>query len=195
MNIFKAIKRAFLTVFGDIKIFRYPFFIIYNPTTFKVKGIHTRAAMNVLKPGDIVLRKYVNYLDGYFIPGEYSHSSLYVGRGKIIHAVADGVEYIDVIDFLRCDSFCILRQADEDLAKKAVEFAEKAVENGAEYDFDFKSGNDSYYCHELVATAYKDLGIEKKSIKMFGFFKISPRYISESFLENEKFTKILEKKL
>lgn len=168
-------------------------FIIYSPDTFKVKGNDTRKALELLKPGDIVLRKYVHYLDGYFIPGRYSHSSLYVGDGKIIHAVADGVEYIDVIDFLRCDGFCILRQDDEKEAEKAISFAKEQEARKAKYDFDFKSGNDSYYCHELVATAYKDLNIEKKSVNMFKFFKIAPRFLSESFLENEKFHIVMEK--
>lgn len=192
---FKAIKRWFLTIFGDIKIYKFPFFIIYNPDTFKVKGDDTRKALELLKPGDIVLRKYIHYLDGYFIPGEYSHSSLYVGDGKIIHAVADGVEYIDVIDFLRCDAFCILRQDDPLACEVAVAFAKTQEEKKAEYDFDFKSGNDAYYCHELVATAYKDVGIEKKKVTMFKFFKLAPRYLAESFLENKNFYKVLEKKL
>lgn len=190
---FKKIKQWFLTIFGDIKIFRFPFFMIYAPDTFRVKGYDTRNAMELIKPGDIVLRKYIHYLDGYFIPGKYSHSSLYVGNGKIIHSVADGVEYIDLIDFLRCDGFCILRQNDEALAAKAVEFAKNAVANKMQYDFDFKSDNDSYYCHELVATAYKGLNIEKKSVVMFKIFKLAPRFLAESFLNNENFHKVLEK--
>ena len=191
MKFFDKIKRTFLTIFGDIKVYKFPFFMIYNPTTFRVKGTQTRQALELLKPGDIVLRKYVHYLDGYFIPGKYSHSSLYVGDGKIIHAVADGVEYIDVIDFLRCDEFCILRQDDEKLAEKACEFAKGAEARKAEYDFDFTSGNDKYYCHELVATAYKDMNIQKKSVTMFKFFKLDPRFLAESFLEDERFKEVL----
>lgn len=189
----KKLKKWFLTIFGDIKIYKFPFFVIYNPDTFRIKGEETRDAMAVLKPGDIVLRKYIHYLDGYFIPGKYSHSSIYVGDNKIIHAVAAGVEYIDVIDFLRCDSFCILRQDNEEIATKAVEFAKKAEEERAKYDFDFSSDNDDYYCHELVATSYADLGIEKKSVTMFKFFKLEPRYLAESFIENKNFHVVLEK--
>lgn len=193
MKFIKRIKQWFLTIFGDIKIYKYPMFIIYCPTTFKIKGDDTRKAMELLKPGDIVLRKYIHYLDGYFIPGKYSHSSIYVGDGKIIHAVADGVEFIDVIDFLRCDSFCILRQDDEKAADEAVNIAYAAEIAKAEYDFDFASGNDAYYCHELVATAYESLGIEKKQVKMFGIFKLAPRYLAESFLEHDKFHVVMEK--
>ena len=189
----KAIKRWFLTIFGDIKVYRFPMFILYAPDTFRVKGNDTRKALELLKPGDIVLRKYVHYLDGYFIPGKYSHSSLYVGDGKIVHAVADGVELIDAIDFLRCDGFCILRQDDEAEAEQAVAFAKAQEEKKAKYDFDFVSGNGSFYCHELVAAAYSDLGIEKKGVTMFKLFRIQPRFLAESFLENGKFRTVMEK--
>ena len=192
---FKKLKQWFLTVFGDIKIYKFPFFLIYSPDTFRVKGEDTRRAMNNLEPGDVVLRKYVHYLDGYFIPGEYSHSSLYVVNGKIIHAVADGVEYIDVIDFLRCDGFCVMRPNDKEAAEKAILFAKVAAATKTGYDFDFKSGNNAYYCHELVATAYKDLGVEKKEVKMFGLFKLAPRFLAESFIDNKNFSKVMEKKL
>jgi uncharacterized protein YycO len=167
--------------------------MVYCPDTFRVKGDDTRKPLNKLKPGDVVLRKYVHYLDGYFIPGKYSHSSIYVGCGKIIHAVADGVEYIDAIDFLRCDGFCIMRPNDESIAEKAVEFAKVIAATKTPYDFDFKSGNNAYYCHELVATAYKDLNVEKKAVKMFGVFNLSPRFLAESFIDNPNFTKELEK--
>ena len=189
---FKKLKQIFLTIFGDIKIYEFPMFIIYNPSTFKIKGYDTRKALDILEPGDIVLRKYIHYLDGYFIPGKFSHSSIYVGNGQIIHAVADGVEYIDVIDFLRCDSFCIMRPKKKEEIAPAIEFAKAAEQRKAEYDFDFAPGNNAYYCHELVATAYKNMNIEMKPITMFKIFKLKPRYIAESFTENENFEKVLE---
>ena len=142
--------------------------------------------------GDVVMRKYVHYLDGYFIPGKFSHSSIYVGDGQIIHSVADGVEYIDVIDFLRCDAFCIVRPKKQEAAEKAIKFAKDAVENKAQYDFDFESGNSSYYCHELVAEAYKGLDIKELPVTMFKIFKLKPRYLADSFLESPDFETVLE---
>jgi len=183
---FKAVKRWFLTIFGDIKIYKWPFFMIYCPDTFKVKGKDTRAALEMLKPGDIVLRKYVHYLDGYFIPGKYSHSSVYVGDGKIVHAVADGVEYIDVIDFLRCDGFCILRQDDEELAKKAVEFVKEQEAKKAKYDFNFTPGNDAYYCHELSATAYASMNIEMKSSRILRTVQSRAKVLGRVFLRRRQ---------
>ncbi|PKN96849.1 MAG: hypothetical protein CVU43_18605 [Chloroflexi bacterium HGW-Chloroflexi-5] len=61
-----SIKSRFLTIFGDIKIFKWPMFAIYHPTTFRIKGYHTREIMNIVKPGDVVMRSYRDYLDGYF---------------------------------------------------------------------------------------------------------------------------------
>lgn len=65
----------------------------------------------MLEPGDVILRGFDNYLDGYFIddPHGYSHGAIYVGKEKIIHAVVEGVSEINVLDFMRCDRICILR--------------------------------------------------------------------------------------
>jgi hypothetical protein len=83
------------------------------------------------KPGDILVRGFKNYLDGYFIPGYFSHAGLYVGpvvekdkelvhrpRGKklfrpgeqmVVHALAEGVLMEDLIQFCRCDYLAVLR--------------------------------------------------------------------------------------
>ena len=82
---FKKIKKLFLNILGDIKVYRFPFFMIYDPTTFLIKGYHTRQAINAIQTGCIVLRGYKCYADGFFIPGDFSHSGIYVGDGMMIH--------------------------------------------------------------------------------------------------------------
>ena len=79
----------FLKILGDIKIFKYPLWIQYSPDEYdyKVHGEQLRVLIAQLKPGDVVLRKYSCYLDNYLIPGEFSHSGIYVGGNKIIHAI------------------------------------------------------------------------------------------------------------
>lgn len=178
----KFVRNFLLRVLGDIKIYPFPMFVVYDPSTYRVKGYHTRQAMEILQPGDIVMRKYVHYLDGYFIPGEFSHSSIYVGNGKIVHAIAEGVQLIDVIDFLRCDGFCIMRPKDKEAAAAAIEMAESFI--GIPYDFGFIDGEEAFYCHELTATCYPTLNIQKKPVRIFGM-KLKPRYVCDSFLENE----------
>lgn len=189
MKFLKTIKNCLLNILGDIKVYRFPMFIVYDPTTYLIKGYHTRQAMDIIEPGDIVLRGYNNYLDGFFIPGTFSHSSIYVGDGKIIHAVAEGVHKIDIIDFLRCDRFCILRPKDKDSATLAVERAKAFL--GTPYDFDFVDGDNALYCHELTKTCYVEQGIEKQDVRILGI-KVKPRYTCDSFLKNENFEKILE---
>ena len=191
LKLLKLIKRISLNILGDIKVFRFPFFLIYDPGSYEVKGYHTRQAMEVLEPGDIVLRKFINYLDGYFIPGEYSHTGLYVGNNIVIHAIAEGVSSIDIIDFLRCDKFIILRAKDEEARKRAVERAKRWWIKNREYDFDFKSNNGKLYCHELGVEAYKELKLEKKTTKILGI-TLSPRYLAESFTTSDKFETVLK---
>ena len=53
----------FLTIVGDIKLFRYPFWIVYDPNYFKMTGDKIIEVMEVLKPGDIILHGYDMYLD------------------------------------------------------------------------------------------------------------------------------------
>jgi hypothetical protein len=123
-----------LTIFGDLKVYRFPMFLLYDPGAYRVRGEDAREAMARVRPGDILLRGYVNYLDGYFIPGYFSHAGLYIGsvveeerdrverpRGKeifrpgeqmVIHSMAEGVFMEDLLNFCRCDYMAILRFPD-----------------------------------------------------------------------------------
>lgn len=76
----KSFSERFLTVFGDIKFYRFPFFLVYDPGSYQVKGEDVRELLDILQPGDILLRAYTNYLDGKFIPGLFSHAALYYGE-------------------------------------------------------------------------------------------------------------------
>ena len=128
---FKALRNLFLKIFGDIKVFRWPFFLLYHPTGYQVKGDEVRQVIDTIRPGDILVRGYRNYLDGLFIPGYFSHVGLYLGEvtdadrqhvthadgerhfrsGKqmVIHSMAEGIFLEDVINFCRCDRMAILR--------------------------------------------------------------------------------------
>ena len=71
---FRWIRRKFLTIFGDLKIFPWPMWIVYDPVVNQISGSKLREVLNAIRPGDVILRGYKRYLDGYFIPGIYSHS-------------------------------------------------------------------------------------------------------------------------
>ena len=128
---FRWFSNGFLKIFGDIKIFPFPLFLLYSPKGYRVKGEDVREVIHVIQPGDILIRGYINYLDGYFIPGYFSHAGMYLGEvtdddrvhlrsekgneyfrtGKqmVAHAMAEGVFMEDVLNFCRCDHMIILR--------------------------------------------------------------------------------------
>lgn len=120
-----------VTILGDIKVFRWPMFVVYDPGSYRVKGPETREAAAKIRPGDILVRGYSNYLDGYLIPGYFSHAALYVGpvpeadrqyvttpagravftpgEQMVIHALAEGVLMEDFLNFCRCDYMAVIR--------------------------------------------------------------------------------------
>lgn len=189
-GILKSLKIAFLCVFGKIKVYRWPMFIIYDPRGYDVRANEIRLAMNEVRRGDILVRRYRNYLDGYFIPGRFSHSGLYVGDGIIIHAMSGGVQKIDIIDFLRCDGFAILRPKSwilDHVRDKACELAKSYL--GSEYDFDFSDdsdGNEKFYCHELVRKCYPGLEIPKETLSLWNGMIKSKKlvYLAQSFFDS-----------
>jgi len=178
MPFFEKVYNGFLNFFGDLKVFKYPMFIIYDPGSYLVKGEDIRQVINLIKPGDILVRGYINYLDGYFIPGFFSHAGLYLGEVKesdsvfvkqgqdsrfrtgeqmVIHSMAEGVFMEDIINFCRCDYMIILRRnpdKESDAGKKLVfeDVFKAALKNlGNEYDFKFDfSDYTKVSCTELV---------------------------------------------
>lgn len=191
-DLFYNVKSWFLTKFGDLKVYPYPFFLVYHPTSFKVKGFHTRQIINAILPGDVVMRGYVNYLDGYFIPkGESgcSHSGLYIGEHTVVHSIAEGLSEVDIIDFCRADRIVVLR-APEKYRAWAIEHAKKCADAHIPYDFNFEPGPGRYYCHEFTASCYPDLSIEQLSRKVLGFIDSPAAYLADSFYTNAHFAHI-----
>lgn len=128
-----------MTWFGDI-------YLATTPPKVKAKDI--RKLLELLQPGDIICRRYIYYLDAYFIKGKYSHSGIIINREMMIHSIAEGVDYIDIIDYTKdCDGFILLRPNID--IQRSIAFAKRQV--GKPYDFLFdKSEKDAFYCHELV---------------------------------------------
>ncbi len=178
MKLFEKIYNGFLNFFGDIKVFKFPMFIVYDPGSYLVKGEDVRQVINLIKPGDMLVRGYINYLDGYFIPGFFSHAGLYLGEVKesdrafvkpdedfefrigeqmVIHSMAEGVFMEDIINFCRCDYMVILRRNPdkESEAGRKVMFEDvfkSALQNlGKGYDFKFDfTDYTKVSCTELV---------------------------------------------
>lgn len=135
----------FLTWFGDIYLaFGLP----------KVDAHDIREALRLVQPGDVLMRKYMYFLDGYFIPKEeFSHSGVKTEGNDMVHSVAEGVGYIDVVDFIKdADGFIILRPkyATEQDRLNAIARAHKNV--GVGYDFVLSLDPSTLYCHEHTYT-------------------------------------------
>ena len=170
----------FLTGFGCIKVFKFPLFIVYDPSEYEMNGKHIYDALNMLKPGDIMLRGYNSYLDGYFIddPLDYSHGAVYVGDSTVIHAVAKGVSEIHVVDFMKCDRICIIRPKNGQ--EDAIKLAHKFVEDNIPYDFYFKNNCAALYCFELCAKCYPNLDIKRIEFKKFFGLLKRKAYLADS---------------
>jgi hypothetical protein len=124
------LRDRLLTVFGDLKVYKHPLFLVYDPGGYQVRGGDLRSLLDHLQPGDVLVRGFTAYLDGKLIPGYFSHAALYLGRvgpedrplvpegarGRfqtgeqmVIHAIAEGVLMEDILDFGRCDRLVVLR--------------------------------------------------------------------------------------
>lgn len=181
--------RLALTKFGSKWQFhKYPFFLIYNLRGYKFKK--TFDIMNIIKPGDIILRTYDNYLSYFFIPGEWKHAALVVDKKHVIHSITAGVVKEDIIQFCRTDHICVIRLKEgtfidnKHFIKRAIKLAH--AELGKQYDYEFDSTNQrKFYCSELVDFCYQGLlKLTPKPCKILKIFNtmpiISPSDLAES---------------
>ena len=191
-KLFYKLWAKFLTQFGAIKIFKFPMFFVYDPSEYEIDGEHMQEALKVLQPGDVILRGYNHYIDGYFVddPYRYSHGAIYIGGDKIIHAVAEGVSEIHAIDFMKCDRICILRPSN--FKNEAIQQAKKFLEENVPYDFSFNYGNSALYCFELCALCYSKLDIQQFEVKKFLGLVKKMVYLADSFRKNQNFKIIFE---
>jgi hypothetical protein len=127
--------------------------------------------------GDVICRGYNYFLDGMFIPGDFTHSGIIINKREIIHSIAEGVQSCHPIDFIKdVDRFIILRPRYDVGLDTHWRTKARAVDraiwhcdyNKTEYDFLFSDDN-KFYCHEFTADCLKQAGvIVKKTHKEFG---------------------------
>jgi len=137
MGILYNIKSSITGWFGDVKVYKYPFFVLMGHTAYKINGKDQREILSTLKPGDVLLRRYDHYISGLMIPGYFTHSAMYVGNNDVIHMLGDGVTKEDILTFMRCDDLTVLRYKDETTIETAIRKALVFYKHGVEYDYDF----------------------------------------------------------
>jgi uncharacterized protein YycO len=125
-----------------------------------------KRAKRLLKQGDIILVGGLRRLSSYVIRGPVTHSMIYLGHNRVIHAVADGVEIDHLYEiFCEYDTMMILRTVDHRLApktyhkkiKKLIEYTKSKI--GKPYDFEFEPSKTKFYCTELLFYALEHAGI------------------------------------
>ena len=145
------IKSAITGWFGDVKVYKYPFFILTGHTAYKIKGEKQREILNTIEPGDVLLRRYDHYLSGLMIPGYFTHSALYVGDDQIIHVIGSGICREDILTFMRCDNINVLRAKDAATIQAAIKNAWTQLGKDVGYDYDFDANSpELFYCTEFV---------------------------------------------
>jgi hypothetical protein len=148
---FYKIKSKAIGWFGNVQVFKYPFFMLFGHTAYKIKGTDQREILNVIKPGDVLLRRYDHYLSGLMIPGYFTHAAIYVGDNEVIHLLGSGICKEDILTFLRCDNIMLLRFKNEPVVNEAITAAYEQLDKGVEYDYDFDTDKpDKFYCTEFV---------------------------------------------
>ena len=142
-----------MTYFGDIMV-------AFEPPACKAKQL--REMVPFLQRGNVIFRYYDYYLDGIFIPGQFTHSGVIISPNEVIHSVAEGVVTIDPLDFVKdTDGFKIAKPlySSNEAMEKAIEWAYLHVEHKTEYDFTFKDPG-KFYCHEFTVNFLKTAGIK-----------------------------------
>ena len=149
------IQRYVIDKLSRLQMFKYPMFFIWGDIHYQIKGPDQRQILNVLQPGDLLLRRYERYVTGRATPGYYTHVAVYVGDNTILHMLGKGCIKEDILTFMRCDNICILRSHNRHLAPTAIKRAWEIYYEGKEYDYAFDFKDDSRMsCTEYCSTIY-----------------------------------------
>jgi len=156
--------------------------------------------LNEITPGDVFVTRSEWNLANLFIPGFWGHAAIYVGlndKGEpgVIEAIGEGVTRTDLFHFLsRKDDACLLRPlfATTMQRKKAAAIAETLEHK--KYDWEFRSGNDAFYCSEIIGYCYNQvLKVNPFELReTLGESTVTPEDIYKA---ESKFTKLAESKV
>jgi hypothetical protein len=166
------IKAFIIKWFGDILFYKYPLFIVFGHTAYKMKGEDVRTVLDIIQPGDILLRRYDSYISGLMIPGYYTHAAVYVGDNNVVHMLGDGITKEDILTFTRCDSLAIIHCNEEQMINEAIEKANTSFgkgivrKRGIQYDYNFDFSDDSRFsCTEFIDFIYNKPKFTRKNEK------------------------------
>jgi len=143
---------------GHILLSPRPCWFVWRPNIHKVKGSDVRRIIDVVEPGDILLRRFDGYLNTLLTKGYFSHAGTYVGNNNVVHSVSQGCICEDILNFCRADAVCVLRS--KNLYPEAVAQAQLMAAMNVPYDYQFSSINETYYCTETVDMVHNHMFTE-----------------------------------
>lgn len=158
------VKNKLIAWFSDIRIY-VGGIILFGESHYAIKGPHTRQVLDVLKPGDVLLRKYKHYLGSMLIPGYWSHAAIYIGDNQVVHMLGCGITNEDILTFLRCDDVMVIRCIDEARIESAIKEAFNYLHKGIGYDYEFDfEDTKEMSCTEFIDVCYGRLEYKSKFI-------------------------------
>ena len=111
-----------------------------------------------LQPGDVMVTRKEHSLTNYFLPGYWPHAALYIGDGRVIEALADGVHERSIDSPFSVDAIATIRpQLDSDHIEQALQRARTHVGKPYDFDFDFTRA-DRMVCTEVVYRSFEGIG-------------------------------------
>lgn len=150
----RAIKKGVVDFFGGIKVYTGGL-ILFGSSSYKMKGDDVRKVLDIIEPGDILVDRRDHYVSNWFIEGSFSHAGLYVGDGRVIHVITDGIKDEDILTFTRADAFAVARPKKKELIPEAIKRAYIQLEKNVQYDYDFdKNSPEEFYCSEFTDYCY-----------------------------------------
>lgn len=111
-----------------------------------------------MQPGDVMVTRKEHSLTNYFLPGYWPHAALYLGEGRVIEALADGVHERSIESPFSVDAITAIRpQLSTEAILEALQRARTHVGKPYDFDFDFTRA-DRMVCTEVVYRSYEGIG-------------------------------------
>ncbi|TWT54246.1 hypothetical protein Pla22_18870 [Rubripirellula amarantea] len=117
-----------------------------------------RELNSMIVPGDVFVTRKEFAITNYFLPGFWPHAALYVGEGRVVESLKDGVHVRGMESPYGNDCVAIIRpklQSTE--IDMAIQRAHTHVGKPYDFDFDF-TRSDRMVCTEVVYRSYEGVG-------------------------------------
>lgn len=117
--------------------------------------------MSTVEPGDIIAVGNLRKLYSVVLRNPLTHTILYAGKNRFIHATGNGVEFTtEEHIFKKYDTLAVFRMPNETKNVTSSVIAYALDQIGKPYNFGFKESEERYFCTQLINDAYRTSGYE-----------------------------------